>query len=110
MTTYHLWRQYPTAPYYRWGAEVIQDDEAPEGYRVIKSDPIVADTAFFHRLSAAMSAGLDVLVMKTTSTIVAHERQRREPGSPDHFEHAIRNVEGAVLGQAPEKYKLGGTP
>lgn len=103
--TYHLWRQYPTAPFYRWACEVVEDAEAPDGYRVLRHDPIVADTALFHRLSTAMSGSFDVLAMKQTSGIVAHEAQRKSPGSADFFPHAIRNVEGAILGQSPERMK-----
>lgn len=103
--TFHLWRQYPTAPFYRWACEVVADAEAPEGYRVIAHDPIVADTTFFHRLSASMARPVDVLAMKQDKGIVAHEAQRKEPGSDDYFAHAIRAVEGAILGQSPDRYK-----
>lgn len=103
--TFHLWRQYPTAPYYRWACEVVPDEEAPDGFVTLRHDPIVADTAFFHRLSTAMSATHDVLVMKQDSGIVAHAAERKTPGSADHFAHAIRLVEGAILGQSPERYK-----
>lgn len=103
--TFHLWRQYPTAPFYRWACEVVADEEAPDGYRVLRHDPIVADTTLFHRLSTAMGRPLDVLVMKQSSGIVAHEAQRKEPGMADHFAHAIRHVDGTILGQSPERMK-----
>lgn len=100
--TYHLWRQYPTAPYYRWACEVVEDAEAPDGYRVLRSDPIVADTAFFHRLATAMTAEHEVLAMKQDRTRIAHVAERKSRGTEDYFEHAIRKVKGAVLGQSPE--------
>jgi hypothetical protein len=100
--TFHLWRQYPTAPYYRWACEVVADPEAPDGYKVLKSDPIVADTAFFHRLSAAMTSEHEALVRRETRGIVAHVAERVGRSHPDHFEHAIRAVKGAILGQSPE--------
>lgn len=103
--TFHLWRQFPTAPYYRWACEVVEDDEAPDGFRTLRHDPIVADSAFFHRLSAAMTVPHEVLVMKESSGIVAHAAGRVAPGGPDFFANAIRRVEGAILGQSPERYK-----
>ncbi len=104
-TTYHLWRQFLVAPYYRWACEVIQDDEAPDGYRVLGSDPIVADTAFFHRLAKALTGPVDVMVMSQDGDKRVHSRERQEVRSPDHFENAIRRVEGAVLGQSPKHYE-----
>ena len=103
--TYHLWRKYPTAPFYRWACEVVPDPEAPDGYRVIASDPIGADTALFHRLSAAMSSEHEGLVRQETKGIVAHGVERVGKGNPEHFEHAIRKVKGAILGQSPEYMK-----
>lgn len=102
---YHLWRKYPTAPYYRWACEVAQDAEAPEGYRVLRHDPIVADTAFFHRLSDAMAGTHEAMVMKQDKAIVAHVLERVGPSDANHFEHAIRKVEGAILSVSPEKAK-----
>jgi hypothetical protein len=102
--TFHLWRQFPTAPFYRWACEVVVDPEAPEGYRTLTHDPMVADTAFFHRLARAVSTEHEALRMKQSSGIVAHEVVRAKPGDADFFAHAFRNVEGAVLGQPPERY------
>jgi len=101
--TYHLWREFPSAPFYRWAAEVTQDDAAPDGYQTVRHDPIVADTAFWHRLSNAMHQGVDAFVMVEESKRVVHQRERREPGAPDFFEHAIRRVQGCILGQPPER-------
>lgn len=102
MTGYHLWRQYDTAPYYRWAAEVKPDPEAPDGYVVLRSDPIVADTAFYHRLAAAMNAGHEALTMRQDGGKLVHSATPLPPGSEEHFETAIRRVNGAVLGQSPE--------
>jgi len=105
METWHLWRSYPTMPFYRWACEVAVDAEAPEGYRTLTHDPVVADTAFFHRLARAVSTEHEALRMKQSSGIVAHEVVRVKPGDDDFFAHAFRHVEGAILGQSPERYR-----
>jgi hypothetical protein len=102
MTTFHLWRKYQAAPYYRWACEVAPDAEAPDGYRVLRSDPIVADSAFFHRLAAALTAEHEVLTMKADAGKVVHSAERVRPGSEDYFDHAVRKVVGSILGQSPE--------
>lgn len=105
VNTFHLWRQYPTAPFYRWAAEVVPDSESPDGYRTLRHDSTVADTAFWHRVSRAMSTEHKVLTMKQSPGIVAHCATVKSASDDDFFDHAVRSIEGVVVGQSPERYR-----
>jgi hypothetical protein len=101
--TFYLYREYSQKPNYRFAATVVQDKSTPDGFRVVDSHPIVADSVFMHRLQVAMTSPVQFKDGGQDGHIHYTTIETAHPGEPDHFANAIRNVEGCIFGPKPAK-------
>ena|SRR3990167_3100021 len=100
--TYHLWRNdYDAPPYMRFACDVVEDEMTEDGYRVIGSDPAVADAAFMARVAATLSTPTlvqdGVEVTEDGRTGIAEISDTAGPREPGYFDAAICQVPGAVI-------------
>ena len=98
---FYLYRTYETPPFRRFACAVQYDPET-RGPLCVDSDPVVADTAF-------KAQAMDVFTRPATDRgggKVGHAHfataEDLDPGTEEHFEVAIRQVPGAVVGMKPE--------
>ncbi len=100
----HLWRRFRTGLRRRWAAEVIEDEDAEDGYRILDHDPSVADPMFLHRLALHMAQPHPVQHHQPLEGEDGGHVDRvtlAHSGDEGHFQEAIRTLAGAFVSVPP---------
>lgn len=94
---YHLWREYPTAPFQRYAA-TLRAAATPDGFEIADHDPAVADAVFLARVAERFRRPVLVgSAVEDSTGMILEQRVLTQPGEPGYFEEAVRTVPGATL-------------
>jgi len=95
--TFHLWRKYPAAPYFRYAC-TVQAADTEAGYRITDYDEHVADVTYLHGMQDVLRAhhpirgGVD-----DGKGHIAETVDYAGPEHPEHLGTAIRLIPDTVL-------------
>lgn len=94
---YHLWRQYPTAPFMRFACTVQRDENTEDGFRIVDYDENVADVHFLHTVHLTLRSNHPIRFNDDEGDTIREGIVYAGPEHPEHFATAIRMVPDAYL-------------
>ena len=86
---FYVYRRYQSAPFSRWALNVVEDRRTPAGYRIVASDPKIADAVLLSRFVADLAKPVTGYDSEVTKEGVFRVVAPLKPGDADYFETVI---------------------
>jgi len=96
--TWHLFREFPSAPYLRWACALVEDPNTDDGYRIVDHDPMVADGGLLGGLAFHMRRPQRIMTGEVEDGVIFDGLGTVNPGEPGYFQSALMTLAGTLVG------------